>query len=394
MNVAGVGGWRLRPPAPKGKNERMSKRIAILGSTGSIGTQTLAVARWRGFEVVGLAAGKNAELLLEQARTFRPQLVSCDAEVAEEVRAGLPAGTALVTDAAEVAALEADTVVSAIPGFAGLAPTLAALRAGRHVALANKEAMVVAGPLVWEVARTHSAELTPVDSELSALFQCLQGEPREGVAALVLTASGGPFRLGPKDLSNVTPEQALKHPNWAMGPKVTIDSATLFNKGLEVLESHFFFELPLAQIEVVIHPQSLVHSLVRFRDGNLKAQVGPHDMRLPVQVALTTPERLETPLSPLPLTGSWEFSPPDLARFPSLALAYEAGRLGGTAPAILNAADEVAVDAFTAGKIGFMDIPRVLEYALTDVDHTDLSWDAIPEADAAARRVVRERFRL
>ena len=339
----------IAPPAHKGKNDRVSRRIAVLGSTGSIGTQALEVAQWRGFEVVGLAAGKNVEVLLGQVRTFRPQLVSCDAEVAEQVRAGLPAGTKLVTDAAEVAALDADTVVSAIPGFAGLEPTLAALRAGRHVALANKEAMVVAGPLVWEVARTHGATLTPVDSELSALFQCLQGEPREGVAALVLTASGGPFRLGPEDLSSVTPEQALKHPNWAMGPKVTIDSATLFNKGLEVLESHFFFELPLAQIEVVIHPQSLVHSLVRFKDGNLKAQIGPHDMRLPLQVALTAPERPQTPLTSLPLTGTWEFSGPDLVRFPSLELAYEAGRLGGTAPAVLNAADEVAVDGVYGG---------------------------------------------
>ncbi len=372
----------------------MTKRISILGSTGSIGTQALDVARWRGFEVVGLAAGKNVSVLLEQAHAFKPQLVSCDAEVAEPVRAGLPAGTKLVTDAAEIAVLEADTVVSAIPGFAGLGPTLAALRAGRHVALANKEAMVVAGPLVWEVARAHGATLTPVDSELSALFQCLQGEPREAVAALVLTASGGPFRLGPENLANVTPEQALKHPNWAMGPKVTIDSATLFNKGLEVLESHFFFELPLEQIEVVIHPQSLVHSLVRFKDGNLKAQVGPHDMRLPIQVALTSPERAETPLSPLPLSGTWEFSPPDLVRFPSLALAFEAGRLGGTAPAILNAADEVAVNAFTAGKIGFTDIPGALEHALVHVAASALSWDAVPEADAAARRSVKERFKL
>ena len=298
----------------------MTKRLSILGSTGSIGTQTLDVARWRGLEVVGLAAGKNVSVLLEQARTFHPQLISCDAEVVEEVRAGLPGGTELATDASEVAGLDADTVVSAIPGFAGLGPTLAALRAGRHVALANKEAMVVAGPLVWEVARAHGATLTPVDSELSALFQCLQGEPRENVAALVLTASGGPFRLGPEDLRGVTPEQALKHPNWAMGPKVTIDSATLFNKGLEVLESHFFFEFPLEQIEVVIHPQSLVHSLARFKDGNLKAQIGPHDMRLPIQVALTAPERLETPLTPLSLTGTWEFSAPDLERFPSLEL--------------------------------------------------------------------------
>ena len=332
-------------------------------------------------------------LLLEQARHFRPHLVSCDAEVAEQVRAGLPAETKLASSAAEIAELEADTVVSAIPGFAGLGPTLTALRAGRHVALANKEAMVVAGPLVWEVARAHGARLTPVDSELSALFQCLQGEPPEAVAALVLTASGGPFRLEPSDLSSVTPAQALKHPNWDMGSKVTIDSATLFNKGLEVLESHFFFELPLSKIEVVIHPQSLVHSLVRFCDGNLKAQIGSHDMRLPIQVALTAPERPATPLEPLPLTGIWEFFSPDLERFPSLALAYEAGRRGGTAPVVLNAADEVAVTAFMAGRIGFMDIPRALEHALEHVSHTDLSWDAIPAADDEARRAVQERFK-
>lgn len=370
------------------------KRLSILGSTGSIGTQTLGVARWHGFEVVGLAAGKNIGLLLEQAREFRPQLVSCDPGVADEVRLGLPKGVRLTTAAAEVAALGADTVVSAIPGFAGLAPTLAALRAGRHVALANKEAMVVAGPLVWAAARAHGARLTPVDSELSALYQCLLGEPPGEVDALILTASGGPFRLAPKNLERVTVEQALAHPNWSMGPKITIDSATLFNKGLEVLESHFFFELPLSKIEVVIHPQSLVHSLVRFRDGNLKAQIGPHDMRLPIQVALTTPQRPETPLGPLPLVGTWEFAPPDLTRFPCLALAYEAGRLGGTAPAVLNAADEVAVEAFRAERIGFTDIPRAIEHALSTVPSAELSWDAIPEADAAGRRAVQERFSL
>ncbi len=384
----------MRPINPKGHNGGVSKRISILGSTGSIGTQTLDVARWRGYEVVGLAAGKNVAVLLEQAHEFRPQLVSCDVSVAEQLRAGLPAGTELVTDAAEVAVLDADTVVAAIPGFAGLAPTLAALRAGRHVALANKEAMVVAGPLVWETARAHGARLTPVDSELSALFQCLLGEPRDEVAALIITASGGPFRVGPADLSGVTPAQALLHPNWNMGSKITIDSATLFNKGLEVLESHFFFELPLEQVDVVIHPQSFVHSLVRFRDGNLKAQIGSHDMRLPIQVALETPHRPATPLRSLPLTGTWEFFDPDLERFPSLALAYEAGRLGGTAPAILNAADEVAVEAFLAGRIGFVDIPRALEHALAHVPHADLNWDALPDADASARRVVRERFAL
>lgn len=380
------------PRAPLPSPPTPPKRLTILGSTGSIGTQTLQVARWRGYEVVGLAAGRNAAALLEQAHAFRPQLVSCDAAVADEVRAGLPRGTRLAVGAvgaAEVAALEADVVVSAVPGYAGLAPTLAALREGRHVALANKEAMVVAGPLVWDLARAHGARLTPVDSELSALFQCLQGEPREGVDALILTASGGPFRLGPADLSGVTPAQALKHPNWDMGSKVTLDSATLFNKGLEVLESHFFFEWPLPKIEVVIHPQSLVHSLVRFKDGNLKAQVGSHDMRLPIQVALEAPHRPPTPLVPLPLLGTWEFSEPDTARFPSLALAYEAGRRGGTAPAALNAADEIAVEAFLAGRIGFMDIPRALEHALSHAPHAALSWDTIPDADREARRVVR-----
>lgn len=370
------------------------KRITVLGSTGSVGTQALEVARWRGYEVVGLAAGRNTELLLEQAHAFHPTLVSCDAEVADRVRADLPSQTRLVQGAAEVAVLEADSVVAAVPGFEGLEPTLAALRAGRHVALANKEAMVVAGPLVWEAARASGARLTPVDSELSALFQCLQGEPLEGVEALILTASGGPFRLGPADLSGVTPAQALNHPTWAMGKKVTIDSATLFNKGLEVLESHFFFELPLDKLEVVVHPQSLVHSLVRFRDGNLKAQIGPHDMRLPIQVALEAPTRPPTPLEPLPLLGTWEFFAPDLGRFPCLALAFEAGRLGGVAPTILNAADEVAVAAFLAGRIGFMDISRALELALAQTPHSELSWEAVAEADAAARRVVREALGL
>ena len=206
--------------------------------------------------------------------------------------------------------------------------------------------MVVAGPLVWEVARECGASITPVDSEHSALFQCLVGERKEDVDTLILTASGGPFRTEPADLTDVTPEQALKHPNWSMGAKVTIDSATLFNKGLEVLEAHFFFEIALEKIEVVIHPQSLVHSFVRFKDGNLKAQVGPHDMRLPIQYGIEYPKRPEIPLQPLPLRGTWEFYEPDLARFPSLGLAYEAGKRGGTAPAILNAADELAVEAF------------------------------------------------
>ena len=362
------------------------KRISILGSTGSIGTQTLDVARWRGYSISGLAAGKNADLLIKQIQEFKPQLVSCDASIIPEVKAHLPTGTKLTTDPQDVARLETDTVVAAIPGIAGLKPTLAALTAGHHVALANKEAMVVAGPLVWEVARKHQATLTPVDSEHSALFQCLVGEDKEAVSSLILTASGGPFRTAPENLNSVTPEQALKHPNWSMGSKVTIDSATLFNKGLEVLEAHFLFEIPLSQIEVVIHPQSIIHSLVRFKDGNLKAQIGPHDMRVPIHYGIEYPKRPNIPLEPLPLRGTWELFEPDLKRFPSLALAYQAGNMGGVAPVALNAADEVAVSAFLQKKIKFTDIPLLLEKTLLKLDNTSLSWESIETTNAWARQ--------
>ena len=364
------------------------KRISILGSTGSVGTQTLDVARWRGYKVVGLAAGKNAELLLGQAQEFKPELVSCHRDVAAQVKPHLPSGTRLIEGlegSEEVARLEADTVVAAISGIAGLKPTTAALRAGRHVALANKEAMVVAGPLVWDLARANDSLLTPVDSEHSALFQCLVGEAKKSIASLILTASGGPFRTEPADLSKVTPQQALKHPNWDMGAKITIDSATLFNKGLEVLEAHFLFELPLHQIEVVVHPQSLIHSFVRFKDGNLKAQIGPHDMRVPIHYAIEYPERPEIPFEPLPLRGTWNLFEPDLNRFPSLALAYKAGEMGNLAPAALNAADEVAVAAFLQGQIGFTDIPRLLEGVLESLDNAALTWESIDETDDWAR---------
>ena len=369
------------------------KRIAILGSTGSIGTQTLEVATWRGYKVLGLAAGSNAELLLEQAHRYSPKLVSCDESIKDKVKANLPKGTKLVAGASgaeDVARLEVDTVVAAIPGIAGLKPTLAALRQGRHVALANKEAMVVAGPLVWELAREHGATITPVDSEHSALFQCMVGEPKNEIAELILTASGGPFRQTPEDLSTVTPAQALKHPNWSMGNKVTIDSATLFNKGLEVLEAHYLFEFPLEQIDVVIHPQSLIHSFVRFKDGNLKAQIGPHDMRVPIHYALEYPHRPPVPLEPLPLTGTWELHPPDHARFPSLKLAYSAGEMGGLAPCALNAADEIAVEAFLKEQLDFVHITDVLKGVLDALDNKELSWQGIDEVDAWAREKARE----
>jgi 1-deoxy-D-xylulose-5-phosphate reductoisomerase len=361
------------------------KKISILGSTGSIGTQTLDVARWRGYDIVGLAAGRNSDLLLKQIHEFRPHVVSCDASIRQTIVDQLPSGTKLVENADQVAVVNVDSVVAAISGIAGLKPTVAALKAGQHVALANKEAMVVAGPLVWEIARKHGATLTPVDSEHSALFQCLVGEKKEDVASLVLTASGGPFRLSPQDLKNVTPAQALKHPNWSMGNKVTIDSATLFNKGLEVLEAHFLFELPLEHIEVVIHPQSIIHSLVRFKDGNLKAQIGPHDMRLPIQYAIEYPQRPQIPLEPLPLLGTWELFAPDHERFPSLALAYQAGRMGGVAPVALNAADEVAVEAFLKGSIGFTDIAVLLEKTLLKLENASLSWESIEATNTWAK---------
>lgn len=375
----------------------------MLGSTGSIGTQTLDVARWREYRVVGLAAHRNVEVLLRQAEEFRPRYVSCSDDVAPEVRRRLPAGTELLTGpegAADIARARADVVVAAIPGMAGLAPTRAALETGTHVALANKEAMVVAGPLVRELARATAARITPVDSEHAALHQCLAGEPRDAVDRLVLTASGGPFRVTPVDLTSVTPTQALDHPTWNMGRKVTIDSATLFNKGLEVLEAHFLFAWPLNRIDVVVHPQSLVHGLVRFRDGNIKAQIGPHDMRLPIQYAIEAPGRPGMPLDSLPLQGEWQFFEPDHDRFPSLGLAYRAGEMGGTAPAALNAADEVAVTAFLDGRLGFTGIPEVLERILDDLDRrtgsrasaavATLSWEAIDDTDRWARRRAAE----
>jgi len=341
--------------------------------------------------VRGLAAWRDADRLLAQAREFRPEVVSCAPEVADLVRPHLPPGTRLATGvegAKEVATLEVDTVVAAITGMAGLKPPAAALAAGRHVALANKEAMVVAGPLMRGLAGAAGARITPVDSEHSALYQCLLGEPRDAVAGLVLTASGGPFREGPADLSAVTPQQALRHPNWSMGPKVTVDSATLFNKGLEVLEAHFLFDVPLARIEVVVHPESLVHGLVRFRDGSIKAQVGPHDMRLPIMYALA-PERPPSLLEPLPLAGTWRFEPPDERRFPCLRLAYEAGERGGLAPAYVNAADEVAVEEFLAGRLPFTGIADVVAGALEAAPPGDLTWDALEDADAHARELAR-----
>lgn len=364
------------------------KRIVVLGSTGSIGTQTLDVCRWRGYRVVGLVAGRNLEVLSQQIVEFQPEAVAADASVLSELRLRFP--NLYLTDALEVAAWPSDVVVGAVPGLAGLPGVRAAVQQGRRMALANKESMVAAGPLLWQEAEQSGAEIIPVDSEHSALFQSLVGEPFQDVAELILTASGGPFLHEPADLSKVTPEMALNHPRWKMGSKVTIDSSTLFNKGLEVLEAVQLFKVSIEKVKVQIHPQSYVHSMVRFQDGNIKAQLGPTDMRLAIQYALTYPHRPPTPLRDAPIPERLDFYPPDTQRFPALALAYEAGRKGGLAPVVLNAADEIAVEAFLKGQIGYLEIPRVLEKVLQQTPSAPLTWDNVYQADLEARERARE----
>lgn len=379
-------------------------KLTVLGSTGSIGTQTLDVARERGWTVGALAAGRNLELLEAQVREFRPQVLSVAAEVLAEARARF-VDVRVIADPSEVAALETDVVINAMSGLIGLAPTRAALEAGRAVALATKEAMVTAAHLIWEAAAVGGGRVVPVDSEHTGLYQCLTGESVADVAEVILTASGGPFRDGPADLSLVTPEQALRHPNYSMGRKITIDSATLFNKGLEVLECGSLYGLPLSQVRVVVHPQQVVHAVARFHDGSLKAQLGPPDMRLSIAYAVdAAPAGMQRPGDVRgarrgpevaghlgwPLRGTWEFREPDAARFPCLGLAYRAGEAGGLLPTALNAADEVAVEAFLAGQIGFLDIPRMIERVLDETPTGTLSWDTLQETDAWARTRARE----
>ncbi|MPY65603.1 1-deoxy-D-xylulose-5-phosphate reductoisomerase [Deinococcus sp. SDU3-2] len=368
-------------------------KLTVLGSTGSIGTQTLDVARERGWRVGALAAGRNLELLEAQVREFRPEVVSVAPEAYAEARARF-GEVRVIADPAEVATLPADVVVNAMSGLPGLSPTRAALEAGRSVALATKEAMVTAADLIWEAAQRGGGRLVPIDSEHTGVFQCLTGEHLDDVAELILTASGGPFRDGPADLSAVTPEQALKHPSWSMGQKITIDSATLMNKGLEVMECAALYGLPLSRVGVVVHPQSVLHAAVRFQDGSLKGQFGPTDMRLAIAYAIdAAPTGMTRPGDVQgarrgpevaghrgwPLTGTWEFREPDHARFPCLGLAYRAGEAGGLLPAALNAADEVAVPAFLAGQIGFTDIPRLIERVLNETPQGELTWEALEE---------------
>jgi len=375
------------------------KRLAVLGSTGSIGQQTLDVCRTlpQRFRVVALAAGNNIDLLVKQAREFKPEFVYFSPSDGRGEKAALrlaDMGCTLLSLDDIVVHPQVDTVVVATSGRAGLAPTLAAIRAGKNIALANKESLVMAGEIITAEAKKSGVRILPVDSEHSAIWQCLNGE-KQRASRLILTASGGPFRhYSAAQLEKVTVAQALKHPSWQMGRKVTIDSATLMNKGLEVIEAHWLFNMPFAGIEVLIHPQSIIHSMVEFTDGSIKAQLSYPDMRLPIQYALSYPERIANPGLP---RLDWRniknltFESPDFTAFPCLRLAIEAGKKGGTYPAVLCAADEVAVELFLSQRIRLVDIARFVERTLEQhqaTAHPDM--EAIMAADAWARDKILE----
>ncbi|MDO8691602.1 MAG: 1-deoxy-D-xylulose-5-phosphate reductoisomerase [Dehalococcoidia bacterium] len=372
------------------------KRLAILGSTGSIGTQALDVVRALPdhFRVVALAGGQNLGLLRQQADEFHPLFVYSPAS---EAGPALSCHGRSIVSPEEMASLsEVDLVVMAIAGSPALSPTLAALRAGKTVALASKEALVMAGAVVTKEARIHGGRLLPVDSEHSAIWQCLQGEngPQE-IQRLLLTASGGAFRDRTQEqLKKVSPQEALHHPTWRMGRKVTIDSATLMNKGLEVIEAHWLFSLPFDRINVVMHRESIIHSLVEFVDGSVKAQLGMPDMRLPIQYALTHPARLANQSLPrldLARLGTLTFGEVEMGRYPCLRLALEAAAIGGTATAVLNAADEVAVQKFLAGEISFLDISRLVERVLDRHQaEAEPDLETILDADRWAREEARK----
>jgi 1-deoxy-D-xylulose-5-phosphate reductoisomerase len=383
-------------------DQQLKKRIAILGSTGSIGTQALEVIREQAehFEVEVLSANSNAGLLISQAIEFRPNAVVIGAEhLYQKVATSLEpynikvyAGEEALCQIIEMETI--DMVLVALVGYAGLRPTLSAIKAGRQIAIANKETFVVAGELVTRLAKQKGVNLFPVDSEHSAIFQCLAGEYHNKVEKIYLTASGGPF-LG-KDsefLKKATKTEALKHPNWNMGCKITIDSATLMNKGLEVIEAKWLFGLSADQIDVIVHPQSVIHSMVQFEDGSIKAQMGLADMKLPIQYALSYPNRLKSPSPRFNFADYPEltFGKPDYENFRCLALAYEALKTGGNMPCILNAANEVAVNAFLKDKIGFADIPGIIESCMEKVDFIEQpDYAALAETDRISRILAME----
>lgn len=386
----------------------MKKRISILGSTGSIGTQTLDViaAHPDEYEVVALAAGRNTALLAEQVKRFRPRLVSCiDEAAAAELREALSSsgsGSKVEIAHGEQGLLQvaahagADMLITAIIGARGLSPTLAAIDAGIAIGLANKETLISAGHLVMEAARKKQVPIIPIDSEHSAIFQCLNGEERREVKKIILTASGGAFRdRSREELVDVTVEEALQHPNWSMGAKITVDSATMVNKGLEVIEAHWLFGLAYDQIEVVIHPESIIHSMVEFVDTSIIAQMGLPDMRVPIQYALTHPQRKPGPFQSLDLVraGKLHFYEMDEERFPCIRMAYEAGRCGGTMPTVFNAANEIAVERFLQGQISFLQIEDIIAEVMNR--HTVIARPELEEilsADEWARTEARRLF--
>ncbi len=376
------------------------KKVSILGSSGSIGRQTLEVAaKYTHLEIIALAVNRNIELLEQQVRLFKPKYaVVYDTRAAWKFKQKISDLDINVftgmTGLEEVASLpEIDVVVTAVSGAVGLRPTVAALKHGKTIALANKETLVTAGNIIMDLAREYDAMIIPVDSEHSAIFQCLR-EEKGDLDKIILTASGGPFRgwTGER-LKQVTPEQALKHPNWEMGQKISIDSATLMNKGLEVIEAHWLFDVPYEKIQVVIHPQSIIHSAVSFIDGSMLAHLGVTDMRIPIQYAFSYPQRWEGMSKPLDLTtlGQLTFEKPDVDSFPALKLAFTAGKTGGTMPVVLNAANEVAVEAFLKGLIGFLDIACLVEQALEDHSvNRKPSLEEILAVDVETREHVRQ----
>ena len=384
------------------ENDAPTRGIAILGSTGSIGTQALEVVREQqdALHVEVLSAHRNADLLIAQAKEFKPNavVIGDDAKWKQVNDALFDDGIKVYSGAEaleQVVELDGiDMVLTAMVGAAGLKPTLRAIDAGKHIALANKETLVVAGELVMNAARNKGVDIHPVDSEHSAIYQCIAGEFHNPIEKVILTASGGPFRGRTlEELGHVTKADALKHPNWDMGAKITIDSASLMNKGLEVIEAKWLFDVNPDQIDVVVHPQSIVHSCVQFDDGSIKAQLGLPDMKLPIQYALTYPRRLKNDFPRFSFMDhpSLTFEQPDTKTFRNLALAFDALTQGGNAPAILNAANEVAVARFLQDDIGFLDLPRVVEHALAHVAHqAKPSLDDLIASDAEARRVASE----
>jgi 1-deoxy-D-xylulose-5-phosphate reductoisomerase len=380
------------------------KLISILGSTGSIGTQTLDIVRDHPdrFQVVGLAAGNNITLLAEQIREFKPEIVAIQNEAKllelHEAISNVPdkpillAGKEAICEVASYG--KSESVVTGIVGCAGLLPTIAAIKAGKDIALANKETLIAGGPVVLPLIKEYGVKLLPADSEHSAIFQCLQGIPEKGLRKIILTASGGSFRdLPVEKLANVTVKDALKHPNWSMGQKITIDSATLMNKGLEVIEAHYLFEVDYDNIEIVIHPQSIIHSMIELQDTSVLAQLGWADMRLPLLYALSYPDRIPTNWETLDLVkvGSLTFREPDHHKYPCMQLAYAAGRAGGCLPAVLNAANEQAVALFLQEKIAFLDIPRLIESVcdrFSSQNKSEPNLDDIIYADQWGRQEV------